>query len=283
MAEIINGLEISKNIKANVKTSLQAYYDEGNRPAKLSVVIVGNDAASHTYVRNISKTMETNNVVCDIHTLDETVSEETVIDLIKQLNNDKEVDGIFLQIPLPKHINSSNVTETIDPKKDVDGLSPTNLGKLMVGRDCYVPCTPQGIMYLLKTCNIELEGKQAVMVGRSMSVGKPMVSLLEKENATVTLCHSKTKNLQEVTKQADILVVAVGRAHMINKDYIKPGAVIIDVGINVTDEGKIIGDVDFDDVVDNASYITPVPKGVGPMTNAALLLNILKAYERRGN
>ena len=280
MAEIINGLEISKSIKLEVKEKLQAYYSEGKRSAKLSVVIVGNDPASHTYVRNIAKTMEVNNVVCDIHMLEETTSEEEVINLIESLNVDETVDGIFLQIPLPKHINNANVTEKIHPDKDVDGLSPTNLGKLMVGRDCYVPCTPQGIMHLLKTTGIELEGKQAVMVGRSMSVGKPMVSLLEKENATVTLCHSKTKNLQEVTKQADILVVAVGRPHMITKDYIKENAVVIDVGINVNEEGKIIGDVAFDDVLDKVSYITPVPKGVGPMTNAALLKNVLKAYER---
>ena len=280
MAEIINGLEISKAIKLEVKNKLQAYYDEGKRQAKLSVIIVGNDAASHTYVRNIAKTMETNSVVCDIHMLNEATSEDEVIKLIETLNIDDSVDGIFLQVPLPKHMNSTNVVEAIHPSKDVDGLSPTNLGKLMVGRDCYVPCTPQGIMHLLKTTGIELEGKQAVMVGRSMSVGKPMVSLLEKENATVTLCHSKTKNLQEVTKQADILVVAVGKPHMITKDYIKDNAVIIDVGINVNEEGKIIGDVDFDDVFEKVTYITPVPRGVGPMTNAALLKNVLKAYER---
>ncbi|MBR3841282.1 MAG: bifunctional 5,10-methylenetetrahydrofolate dehydrogenase/5,10-methenyltetrahydrofolate cyclohydrolase [Erysipelotrichales bacterium] len=280
MAEIINGLEISKAIKLEVKEKLQTHYDEGKRKAKLSVIIVGNDSASHTYVRSIAKTMEANNVVCDIHMLDEETSEKEVIYLIENLNNDETVDGIFLQIPLPKHINSANVTENIHPAKDVDGLSPKNLGKLIVGRDCYVPCTPQGIMHLLKTTGIELEGKQAVMVGRSMSVGKPMVSLLEKENATVTLCHSKTKNLQEVTKQADILVVAVGRPHMITADYIKTGAVVIDVGINVDENGKIIGDVDFDDVFEKVSYITPVPRGVGPMTNAALLKNVLKAYER---
>lgn len=280
MAEIINGAEIGKAIKNEVKETLQNYYDKGQRKAKLSVVIAGNDAASHTYVRSIVKTMENNNVECDVHEFSESVQEEELIGVIKQLNMNPDINGIFLQLPLPKHINSANVTETISPDKDVDGLSPTNLGRLMIGRECYVPCTPQGIMHLLKTTGVKLEGKQAVMVGRSMSVGKPMVSLLERENATVTLCHSKTVNLKEITKRADILVVAVGKPHMITSDYIKPGAVVIDVGINVNDDGSIIGDVDFDDVSYKASYITPVPKGVGPMTNASLLRNILKAYER---
>ena len=281
MANIINGLEISKQIKLEVKEKFDRYYSEGKRKAKLVVIIVGEDSASKTYVRNIQKTMETNNVECEVKCFDETMTQEELIVEIKRLNEDNTIDGIFLQVPLPKHMNSAEVVATISYQKDVDGLSPTNLGKLMIGQDCFVPCTPQGIMDLLDTIDISLEGKQAVMVGRSMSVGKPMVSLLEKRNATVTLCHSKTVNLCEVTKQADIIVVAVGKANMITSQYVKPGAVVIDVGINVNEDGKIVGDVDFDDVIDHVSWITPVPKGVGPMTNASLLRNVLKSYEMR--
>lgn len=280
MGEIINGLEISKKIKEEVKQEFLSYYEKGNRRAKLDVVIVGEDPASMTYVRNISKTMAANEVDCEIHTLEATISEDEVISLIKKLNEDETVDGIFLQVPLPRHIDTSRVIETISPLKDVDGLSPLSLGKLMLGRETFVPCTPQGIMILLEETGIELSGKRAVVIGRSTSVGKPMVALLEKKNATVTLCHSKTVDMPSITSLADVLVVAVGKAKLIDSKYVKEGAVVIDVGINVNEEGKLEGDVDFDDVVDKVSYITPVPKGVGPMTNAALLKNILKAYRR---
>ncbi len=280
MGEIINGLEISKKIKEEVRNEFLSLYEKGNRKAKLDVVIVGEDPASQTYVRNIAKTMAANEVDCEIHTLAGDSSEESVLALIKTLNEDTNVDGIFLQVPLPKHIDGPKVIESISPLKDVDGLSPLSLGKLMLGRDTFIPCTPQGIMMLLDETGIELSGKRAVVIGRSTSVGKPMVALLERRNATVTLCHSKTVDMPSIAKEADILVVAVGKAKLIDKTYIKDGAVVIDVGINVNSEGKLEGDVNFEDVVDHTSYITPVPKGVGPMTNASLLKNILKAYKR---
>ena len=222
-------------------------------------------------------------MLSDVIRLDEQTSEQELIQLINQLNSDDSVDGILVQMPLPKHISENNIMEHISPKKDVDGLNPYNIGRLYLKEEGLFPCTPLGVIEILKRSNIKIAGKNAVIVGRSKLVGNPVSKMLLDENATVTTCHSKTADLKAVCKSADILVVAIGKEKFITKDYVKDGAVVIDVGINRNEEGKLVGDVDFDDVKDIASFITPVPKGVGPMTIAMLLSNTYKAYKIREN
>ena len=278
MADLL-GREESRLIKEECRLKFESLYNKGNRKAKLCVLLVGNDEGSLTYVGSMRKAMQTAGVEFELLHYEESTEEEEVLTKIDELNLNDDVDGIFIQMPLPAHMSSQKVVERIAPHKDVDGLHPFNLGRLMIGKDAFVPCTPNGINHLIKKTGIDLVGKQAVMIGRSMSVGKPMVFLMEKEHMTVTLCHSRTQNMRYYTNQADVLVIAIGKAEFIDDTYVKEGAIVIDVGINRNSEGKLVGDVDYEKVKDKASYITPVPGGVGVMTIAMLLKNILQAYE----
>ena len=280
MSEIINGSEVAASIKEELKQEISLI--KGRLP-KLCVVLVGNNPASLSYVKGKEKATIEVGMLSDVIRLDEQTSEQELIQLINQLNSDDSVDGILVQMPLPKHISENNIMEHISPKKDVDGLNPYNIGRLYLKEEGLFPCTPLGVIEILKRSNIKIAGKNAVIVGRSKLVGNPVSKMLLDENATVTTCHSKTADLKAVCKSADILVVAIGKEKFITKDYVKDGAVVIDVGINRNEEGKLVGDVDFDDVKDIASFITPVPKGVGPMTIAMLLSNTYKAYKIREN
>ncbi|WLV23526.1 bifunctional methylenetetrahydrofolate dehydrogenase/methenyltetrahydrofolate cyclohydrolase FolD [Aciduricibacillus chroicocephali] len=275
-AEVINGKDLSHELKMEMKQEVAQLEKEGIVP-HLTVVLVGEDPASKSYVSGKQKACTETGMSSDLIKLDETVTEEELLKLIDKLNHDNHVHGILVQLPLPKHIAEQKVIEAIDPSKDVDGFHPVSIGRMMIGEDTFLPCTPYGIITMLKSKNIEISGKHAVIVGRSNIVGKPVGQLLLNENATVTYCHSRTKNLREFTKSADILVVAVGKPHVINGEDVKEGAVVIDVGVNRIEDGSLTGDVDFDSAKEKASYITPVPKGVGPMTITMLLKNTIKA------
>lgn len=251
----------------------------------LAVILTGNNQASHTYVRNKEKKCIELGIHSELYKFPISVTEKELISKIKELNNNKNIDGILLQLPLPTHIKPEYLIETILPAKDVDGLHPLNMGKLIAGQECLKPCTPQGVIEILKHYDIPLEGAQVVIVGRSTLVGKPLSTLLLAENATVITVHSKSKNITKITKNADILISAIGKAKLIKNNWIKPGSVVIDVGINkVIEDGKkkLVGDVDFEDVSPICKAITPVPGGVGPMTIAMLMVNTLKAYKMRG-
>jgi methylenetetrahydrofolate dehydrogenase (NADP+)/methenyltetrahydrofolate cyclohydrolase len=261
-----------------VKESVSQLVEKYKVTPHLVVILIGDDPASETYVKSKEKTSKSLGLKSTVIKKDASISEKELIDLIVSLNEDDDVHGILLQLPIPKHIDEEKVINLIDPLKDVDGFSNHHVARLNKGLDALVPCTPLGIMEIFKEYNIDLQGKYAVVMGRSQIVGKPMASLLLKENATVTITHSRTKNMKDITKQADILVVAVGKAKMVDESYIKEGAVLIDVGISRID-GKLYGDIDFESVQDKASYITPVPGGVGPMTIAMLMKNTLKCYE----
>lgn len=272
--KIIKGKECSKIIRERLKENIKNINDN----LKLVVIRVGNDEASKIYVKSKEKAcLEVGIDFNEIHFRDD-ISEDVLIDKINELNNDLEVTGILVQLPLPNHLDTHKILNTIDYKKDVDGLTTTNIGKLNNNEEAIIPCTALGVIDLLKFSNINLEGKNVVIIGRSKLVGKPLISLLLKENATVSICHSKTTNLTDYTKNADIIICAVGHPNLINKEMIKKDSIIIDVGINRTNN-NICGDVNFDDVVDIVSKITPVPGGVGPMTVTNLLVNILKCYE----
>ncbi|HPU62925.1 MAG TPA: bifunctional methylenetetrahydrofolate dehydrogenase/methenyltetrahydrofolate cyclohydrolase FolD [Mobilitalea sp.] len=275
MAIIIDGKKISGDIKNELKEKV-AKLSEKNITITLCVIQVGADPASSIYVRNKKKACEEIGIRSISYELPEATSQEELINLIQELNQRPDVNGILVQLPLPKHIDEDTIIKTISPEKDVDGFHPLNVGRLSLGQKGLVSCTPAGVIQLLKRYNIPIEGKECVIVGRSNIVGKPMAMLMLKENATVTICHSKTKNLAEVTKRADILIVAMGKPKFITGDYVKDGAVVIDVGIHRNDNNKICGDVDFDDVVDKVSAITPVPGGVGPMTIAMLMYNCVE-------
>lgn len=275
-AEVINGKDLSRELKMVMKQEVTELKKEGIVP-HLTVVLVGEDPASQSYVSGKQKACAETGMSSDLIKLKETVTEEELLQLIDKLNNDKQVHGILVQLPLPKHIAEQKVIEAIDPSKDVDGFHPVSIGRMMIGEDTFLPCTPYGIITMLKSKNIEITGKHAVIVGRSNIVGKPVGQLLLNENATVTYCHSRTKNLREFTKSADILVVAVGKPHVVSGDDVKDGAVVIDVGVNRIEDGSLTGDVDFDSAKEKASYITPVPQGVGPMTITMLLKNTIKA------
>ena len=271
MAKIIKGKEIAKKIRQELKQEVV----EKNLKPKLSVIMVGNDEASKIYVRNKNRACEEIGIEFEEHLLPEETSMEELLGLIEKLNNDETVSGILLQSPIPRHLNIKKAFETISPKKDVDGFNPVNIGRLEIGEPTFVSCTPFGVLKMLKEEKIEIEGKTAVVIGRSNIVGKPLIQLLLNKNATVVVTHSKTK-------QADILISAVGKPKFIKKDMVKEGAVIIDVGINrLQDTKKIVGDVDFEDVFEKVSYITPVPGGVGPMTIAMLMRNTLTAAKRK--
>jgi len=276
LGEIIDGKEIAQEIRAEMKSEVQKLKQQGSIP-HLTVVLIGDDPASMSYVRGKKKASEETGISSEIIYLPQTVSEKELLQTIDKLNKDHHVHGILVQLPLPDHIDEQRVIEAIEPSKDVDGFHPINIGKMMTGEDTFLPCTPYGIITLLKRKNITIEGKHAVIVGRSNIVGKPVGQLLLNENATVTYCHSRTIGLTSYTQSADILVVAIGREHAISKEDIKPGAVVIDVGINRMENGKLTGDVDFAETQKKASYITPVPRGVGPMTITMLLKNTIKA------
>lgn len=279
-AQVINGKEIVSEYRAQIKDQVASLQSKGVQPG-LAVVIVGDDPASHVYVRNKAKACEEAGMYSEVHKLPESTPEQELIELIEKLNGSDKIHGILVQSPLPKHISEERVVEAIEPSKDVDCFHPVNVGNLMIGKEGPLPCTPAGVIEILKKIGADIAGKHAVVIGRSNIVGKPMAMLLLREHATVTVCHSRTKNMEEITRQADILVAAVGKAKMIKSRHVKPGAIVIDVGINrLEDTGKLAGDVDFDDVLDTASYITPVPGCVGPMTITMLLRNTLEAAER---
>lgn len=277
-AIIIDGKALATEIREKIKEDTARMTSAGIRPG-LAVVLVGDDQASKVYVRNKKAACEEAGILSEEYTLPASTSEAELLELIHKLNNKKDIHGILVQAPLPSHINFKTITENILPEKDVDAFHPYNVGKIMIGDFDFLPCTPAGVMELIKKAGVSVSGKNCVVVGRSNIVGKPQSMLLLKENGTVTICHSKTENLADFTKKADILVVAVGRAEMIKGDMIKPGAVVIDVGMNRNSEGKLVGDVDFSTAKDVAGYITPVPGGVGPMTITMLLKNTLKAAE----
>ena len=276
MAQLIDGKAISTAIKEELRDKVAAMKAEGKN-ACLAVIQVGNDPASSVYVNNKKKACAFIRIESLSYELPEETTEEDLLGLIQKLNTDDKVNGILVQLPLPKHIDEDKVIQTISPSKDVDGFHPHSVGCLCIGQKGYVSCTPAGIIQLLKRSNIEIAGKECVIIGRSNIVGKPMSLLMLRENATVTVAHSRTKNLKEVCKRADILIVAVGKPKMVTADYVKEGAVVIDVGIHRNEDNKLCGDVDFDDVAPHCSAITPVPGGVGPMTIAMLMNNCVES------
>jgi methylenetetrahydrofolate dehydrogenase (NADP+)/methenyltetrahydrofolate cyclohydrolase len=278
MATLINGKELAQKIRTNLKDEVEDLKSKGINP-KLAVIMVGEDKASKVYVKNKSKACDEIGIEFEEFLMDETTTMPELLELIEKLNNRKDIHGILLQSPIPKNLDINQAFNAIDYRKDVDGFHPINVGKLSIGEDCFISCTPYGVIKMLEEYNIPIEGKNAVILGRSNIVGKPLIQCMLKKNATVTVCHSRTQNIGEITKNADILIVAIGKAKFVTEDMVKDGAVVIDVGINRTDEGKLVGDVDFENVEKKASYITPVPGGVGPMTIAMLMNNVVKAAE----
>lgn len=276
MANIIDGKLVSQQVKDSIKEEVEQLRSKGVEIG-LAVVIVGDDPASQVYVKNKEKACEAVGFNSYKYALPAETTEEELLALVDKLNNDDKVDGILVQLPLPKHLDDKIIINNIRPDKDVDAFHPVNVGKIMIGDYSFLPCTPAGVMELIKSTGTEVSGKECVVIGRSNIVGKPQAMLLLHENGTVTITHSKTKNLKEVCSKADILVAAVGRAKMVTADYIKEGAVVIDVGMNRDENGKLCGDVDFEDCKEKAGYITPVPGGVGPMTIAMLMKNTLTA------
>ncbi|MBR5357570.1 MAG: bifunctional methylenetetrahydrofolate dehydrogenase/methenyltetrahydrofolate cyclohydrolase FolD [Lachnospiraceae bacterium] len=277
--EIIDGKLTSSIIKDELKEKVEELKKQG-KTGSLAVIQVGNDPASSIYVKNKKKACEYIGIGSVSYELSENTTQEKLLDTIDELNKRSDIAGILVQLPLPKHINEDEVIKAISPKKDVDGFHVENVGALCVGEDGFVSCTPAGVIELLKRYNVEMSGKNCVVVGRSNIVGKPMALLMLRENATVTVCHSKTQNLKDACKNADILIVAIGKPKFINEEYVKDGAVVIDVGIHRDENNKMCGDVDFESVKDKVSKITPVPGGVGPMTIAMLMNNCVKAIEK---
>lgn len=280
MSTVINGRELADQMQAEIQKDVEKMTQQGIQPG-LVVLLVGENPASQTYVRNKERAAAKIGILSKVEKLPETISEEELLAEIDKYNQDSRFHGILVQLPLPKHIDEEKILLAIDPKKDVDGFHPMNLGRLFVGKPEMIPCTPYGIMKMFEAYDIDLTGKRAVIIGRSNIVGKPMAQLLLMKNATVTIAHSKTEHLAEVAKEADILVVAIGRGHFVTKEFVKPGAVVIDVGMNRNQEGKLIGDVAFDEVSEIASYITPVPKGVGPMTITMLMYQTVEATKKQ--
>ncbi len=278
MAQLIDGKKIAAQIKEEVKCKVELLNRQG-REICLAVIQVGEDPASSVYVRNKQRVCEYVGIKSMLRKLPEDTGEEELLALIKKMNQDREIQGILVQLPLPEHIDEKRVIRTICPDKDVDGFHPENAGRLCIGEKGFHPCTPAGVIKLLKYSEIEIEGKECVVVGRSNIVGKPMALLLLRENGTVTVAHSHTRHLKEITKRADILIAAVGRPLFITADYVKEGAAVIDVGIHRREDGHLCGDVDFESVKEKAAYLTPVPGGVGPMTIAMLMQNCVLAAE----
>ncbi|MBP3595979.1 MAG: bifunctional methylenetetrahydrofolate dehydrogenase/methenyltetrahydrofolate cyclohydrolase FolD [Clostridia bacterium] len=279
MAEILDGKKLAKKIKENLKIEVDKLKENGINP-KLAVIMVGNDPASSVYVKNKSKACKSVGVDFEEFLLDENIQEQELFDLIDKLNSDEKITGILLQAPIPKHLDINKAFERISFEKDVDGFNPINVGKLSIGVDSFISCTPFGIIKLLEEYNIDLEGKNAVVLGRSNIVGKPMAQCLLSKNATVTICHSKTKDISEITKRADLVIAAIGKPKFLKEDMVKENAVIIDVGINRMEDGTLVGDVDFENIEKKVQYITPVPGGVGPMTIAMLMYNVVKAAKK---
>lgn len=282
MAEIISGKETAAKIRERLRTQIDQLRESGYQPG-LAVVIVGDDPASQVYVRNKEKACKEVGIAAQTFALPKETTQQELMALIDTLNARSDVHGILVQLPLPRHLDEHQVINAILPEKDVDAFHPVNVGKIMIGDFDYVPCTPAGVMALLEEAQIDVSGKRAVVIGRSNIVGKPQAMLLLHKNATVTICHSKTQHLEEITRQADIIVVAIGKAHFLRGDMVKDGVVVIDVGMNRLENGKLAGDVDFDTVAPKASYITPVPGGVGPMTITMLLQNTVTACRRANN
>ncbi len=280
--QLLDGKALSEKIKKELKNESETLIEKGITPC-LAVILVGDDPASQTYVNSKEKSCHAAGIASIVRRLPASTSEAELLELISSLNNDVTVDGILVQLPVPKHIDSAKIIEAIDPKKDVDGFHPFNVGRLMAGLDGFVPCTPYGVMKLLEEYNISVRGMDACVIGASNIVGKPMMNLLLNASATVEICRSSTKNLKEHTLRADLIVVGVGKINLLSADMVKEGAIVIDVGINRTVEGKIVGDVDFESVAPKCAYITPVPGGVGPMTIAMLLANTVKSAKQRLN
>ncbi|OBZ08101.1 MULTISPECIES: bifunctional methylenetetrahydrofolate dehydrogenase/methenyltetrahydrofolate cyclohydrolase FolD [Bacillales] len=278
-AQIIEGKKISDLIREEMITETADLKEKGIIPG-LAVVLVGEDPASKVYVGSKEKACQQLGFYSEVHRLAADTSEEELLAVIDRLNNQASINGILVQLPLPKHINEKAVIDAIHVDKDVDGFHPESVGNLVIGDDSLLPCTPAGVIELIKRSGVDISGKHAVVIGRSNIVGKPVAMLLLRENATVTICHSRTANMEEIAKQADILVVAIGKAKAIDSKFVKPGAIVIDVGINRLPDGKLAGDVDFDDCLDTAGYITPVPGGVGPMTITLLMKNTITAAKR---
>lgn len=281
MSEILNGKELAQNIRLELKKEVEELKKSNIHP-KLAVIMVGDDKASKIYVKNKSKACEEIGIEYEEHLLPENTTIDELLNLIDSLNKNEKIDGILLQSPIPRHLDINLAFQKIAPSKDVDGFNPINVGKLSLNQDCFVSCTPFGIIKMLTAYNIDIEGKNAVIIGRSNIVGKPLIQCLLNKNATVTICHSKTQNIKQFTEKADIVIVAVGKPKFLTADMVKENAVIVDVGINRTDNG-LCGDVDFEEVSKKASYITPVPGGVGPMTIAMLMNNVVKAAKNRRN
>ena len=280
MATIIDGKELAKKIRASLKIECEELKQK-NIKSKLAVIMVGDDPASKVYVRNKSRACEDVGIEYEEYLLDSKITQKELIELIEKLNNDKTVNGILLQSPIPSNLDINEAFRTISSEKDVDGFNPVNVGKLVLNQDTFVSCTPYGIMKMFEEYDIDLTGKNVVILGRSNIVGKPLIHCCLNKNATVTSCHSKTQNIAQKAKEADVLISAIGKANFVTADMVKDGAVVIDVGINRLDNGKITGDVDFESVKEKASYITPVPGGVGPMTIAMLMNNVIKATRRQ--
>ena len=280
MAVIIDGKELAKKIRANLKIECEELKKK-NINSKLAVIMVGEDPASKVYVRNKSRACEDVGIKYEEYLLDLNTTQKELVELIEKLNNDKTINGILLQSPIPSNLDINEAFRTISPEKDVDGFNPINVGMLVLNQDTFVSCTPYGIMKMFEEYDIDLTGKNVVILGRSNIVGKPLIHCCLNKNATVTSCHSKTQNLAQKAKEADVLISAIGKANFVTADMVKDGAVVIDVGINRLDNGKITGDVDFESVKEKASYITPVPGGVGPMTIAMLMNNVIKATRRQ--
>ncbi|MBQ8961360.1 MAG: bifunctional methylenetetrahydrofolate dehydrogenase/methenyltetrahydrofolate cyclohydrolase FolD [Ruminococcus sp.] len=281
MAQIIDGKAVSASVKEEVKAEAAKLREEHGLKVGLAVVIVGSDPASRVYVNNKKKACEAVGFQSYEYALDESTTQEQLLDLVEVLNRDSRVNGILVQLPLPKHIDEKAVINAISPKKDVDAFHPENVGRIMIGEYSFLPCTPAGVMRLIESTGVDITGKHCVVIGRSNIVGKPQAMLLLQKNGTVTICHSKTKDLKEVCLSADILVVAIGRAKFITGDMVKEGAVVIDVGMDRDENGKLCGDVDFESAEKRAGYITPVPGGVGPMTIAMLMKNTLTAAKQQ--
>ncbi|MBR3720308.1 MAG: bifunctional methylenetetrahydrofolate dehydrogenase/methenyltetrahydrofolate cyclohydrolase FolD [Clostridia bacterium] len=276
MAVLIDGKELARKIRMELKDEVTELKEKGINP-KLAVIMVGDDKASKVYVKNKSKACEEIGIEYEEFLMDADITMETLLSLIEELNNREDIHGILLQSPIPQNLDIRQAFNKIDYRKDVDGFHPINVGKLSIGEDCFISCTPYGVVKMLEEYNIEVQGKNVVIIGRSNIVGKPLIQCMLNKNGTVTVCHSKTQNIKEITKNADILIAALGKAKFVTEDMVKDGAVIIDVGINRTDDGKLVGDVDFENIEPKASFITPVPGGVGPMTIAMLMTNVVNA------
>lgn len=280
MAVIIDGKELARKTRSNLKIDCEELKKKGIAP-KLAVILVGDDKASKVYVKNKNKACEDVGIEFEEHILEAEITQKQLIDLIEELNNRKDINGILLQSPIPAHLDINEAFRKIAPEKDVDGFNPVNVGKLSLNQDTFVSCTPYGIMKMFEEYKIDLEGKDVVIIGRSNIVGKPLIQCCLNKNATVTVCHSRTKNLKGHVKRADVVIAAIGKSKFITEDMVKDGAVVIDVGINRGEDGKLTGDVDFENVEKKASYITPVPGGVGPMTIAMLMNNVIKATQNQ--